>query len=99
MKGIILRDFVLDLTLQWYHHLSFCALYRRSIRYNRDLFDDGSAQNGVNMDPIIELLDRFKAEQERLGTGHMGGVDVARVRELESRVVELTNRNDISWMH
>jgi len=52
-------------------------------------------KNGVNMDPIIEVLDRFKAEQERLGTGHMGGVDVARVRELENRVVDLTNRNDI----
>lgn len=52
-------------------------------------------KKGVNMDPIIEVLDRFKAEQERLGIGHMGGVDVARVRELENRVVELTNRSDI----
>jgi len=52
-------------------------------------------KNGVNMDPIIEVLDRFKAEQDRLGTGHLGGVDVARVRELENRVVDLTNRNDI----
>lgn len=52
-------------------------------------------KNGVNMDPIIEVLDRFKAEQDRLGTGNLGGVDVARVRELENRVVDLTNRNDI----
>lgn len=51
-------------------------------------------KNGVNMDPIIEVLDRFKAEQDRLGT-NMGGVDAARVRELENRVVELTNRSDI----
>ena len=39
------------------------------------------------MDPIIEVLDRFKAEQDRLCT-NMGGVDAARVRELENRVVE-----------
>jgi len=52
-------------------------------------------KTGVNMDPIVEVLDRFKAEQDRLGTGHMGGVDVARVRELENRVVELTNRGDV----
>ena len=44
-------------------------------------------KNGVNMDPIIEVLNRFKAEQDRLCT-NMGGVDAARVRELENRVVE-----------
>jgi hypothetical protein len=48
-------------------------------------------KNGVNMDPIIEVLDRFKAEQDRLGT-NMGGVDAARVRELENRVVEFTGK-------
>lgn len=52
-------------------------------------------KNGVNMDPITEVLDRFKAEQDRLGTGNLGGVDVARVRELENRVLELTNRSDV----
>ncbi|KAL9184835.1 hypothetical protein ACHAXT_002612 [Thalassiosira profunda] len=52
-------------------------------------------KQGVNMDPIVEVLDRFKAEQDRLGTGHGGGVDAARVRELENRVVDLTNRADI----
>jgi len=50
---------------------------------------------GVNMDPIVEVLDRFKAEQDRLGTTAGGSVDAARVRELENRVVELTNRSDI----
>ncbi|KAL7553004.1 hypothetical protein ACHAWF_016249 [Thalassiosira exigua] len=54
-------------------------------------------KQGVNMDPIIEVLDRFKAEQERLGTGPGGrgaggGADAARVRELEDRVAGLTNR-------
>mmetsp|Transcript_304 Transcript_304/g.604 ORF Transcript_304/g.604 Transcript_304/m.604 type:complete len:658 (+) Transcript_304:420-2393(+) len=54
-------------------------------------------KNGVNMDPIIEVLDRFKAEQDRLGTSRMGGnnVDAARVRELENRVVELTNQSEM----
>lgn len=52
-------------------------------------------KQGVNMDPIVEVLDRFKAEQDRLGTSAMGGVDAARVRELENRVVELTNRADM----
>lgn len=51
-------------------------------------------KQNVNMDPIVEVLDRFKAEQDRLGTS-VGGVDAARVRELENRVVELTNRSDI----
>ena len=51
-------------------------------------------KQSVNMDPIIEVLDRFKAEQDRLGT-NIGGVDAVRVRELENRVVELTNRSDI----
>lgn len=54
----------------------------------------------VNMAPIIEVLDRFKAEQDRLGTLHAanggggGGLEGARVRELEDRVVELTNMSD-----
>lgn len=49
----------------------------------------------VNMAPIIEVLDRFKAEQERLGTlSNGGGIESARVRELENRVVELTNMSD-----
>jgi len=52
-------------------------------------------KQGVNMDPIVEVLDRFKAEQERLGTTNLGGVEVARVRELENRVVELTNRAEV----
>ena len=52
-------------------------------------------KQGVVMDPIIEVLDRFKAEQERLRGDAFGGVDAARVRELENRVVELTNRSDI----
>jgi hypothetical protein len=51
-------------------------------------------KQGVNMESIVEVLDRFKAEQERLG-GTTGGVDAIRVRELENRVVELTNRVDI----
>eukprot|EP00584_Thalassiosira_punctigera_P009437 CAMPEP_0172545164 /NCGR_PEP_ID=MMETSP1067-20121228/15151_1 /TAXON_ID=265564 ORGANISM="Thalassiosira punctigera, Strain Tpunct2005C2" /NCGR_SAMPLE_ID=MMETSP1067 /ASSEMBLY_ACC=CAM_ASM_000444 /LENGTH=662 /DNA_ID=CAMNT_0013331859 /DNA_START=129 /DNA_END=2117 /DNA_ORIENTATION=- len=50
---------------------------------------------GVNMDPIVEVLDRFKAEQDRLGTTAGGNVDAARVRELENRVVELTARSDV----
>ena len=55
----------------------------------------------VNMAPIIEVLDRFKAEQDRLGTLHAangGGssttIEGVRVRELENRVVELTNMSD-----
>mmetsp|Transcript_28280 Transcript_28280/g.59474 ORF Transcript_28280/g.59474 Transcript_28280/m.59474 type:complete len:683 (+) Transcript_28280:277-2325(+) len=52
-------------------------------------------KQGINMDPIIEVLDRFKAEQERLRGDSFGGVDAARVRELENRVVDLTNRVDI----
>lgn len=52
-------------------------------------------KQGVNMDPIIEVLDRFKAEQERLGSISPAALDGARVRELENRVVELTNRVDI----
>ena len=55
---------------------------------------------------IIEVLDRFEAEQDRLGMGRGGdasnnggtggsGMDAARVRELENRVVELTNQTDI----
>ena len=52
-------------------------------------------KQGVNMDPIVEVLDRFKAEQERLGGVSPGTVDSARVRELENRVVELTNRSDL----
>lgn len=51
-------------------------------------------KSGVNMDPIVEVLDRFKAEQDRLGTNR-GGVDTARVRELENRVLDLTNQSDI----
>lgn len=51
-------------------------------------------KQGVNMESIVEVLDRFKAEQERLG-GTTGGIDAIRVRELENRVVELTNRVDI----
>ena len=43
---------------------------------------------GVNMGPIVEVLDRFRAEQDRLGVA-------ARVRELEERVVELTGRADV----
>lgn len=50
---------------------------------------------GVNMEPIVEVLDRFKAEQDRLGTTAGGSVDAARVRELENRVVDLVNRSDI----
>ena len=52
------------------------------------------AEERSEHDPIIEVLDRFKAEQDRLCTD-MGGVDDARVRELENHVVELTNRSDI----
>ena len=52
-------------------------------------------KQGVNMDPIIEVLDRFKAEQERLGSLSTGNIDGARVRELENRMVELANRVDI----
>ncbi len=56
----------------------------------------------VNMAPIVEVLDRFKAEQDRLGTLHAvnggGGssttIEGVRVRELENRVVELTNMSD-----
>ena len=55
----------------------------------------GSAQAAEDGHRHIEVLDRFKAEQDRLGTGHGGGVDVARVRELENRVVDLTNRADV----
>ena len=51
-------------------------------------------KSGINMDPIVEVLDRFKAEQDRLGTNR-GGVDAARVRELENRVLDLANRSDI----
>ena len=53
----------------------------------------------LDMGAIVEVLDRFKAEQDRLRTGRDanggGGIDAARVRELENRVVELTNQTDI----
>jgi ankyrin repeat protein len=52
----------------------------------------------LDMGSIIEVLDQFKAEQDRLGMGqggNAGGIDAARVRELENRVVELTNQTDI----
>ncbi|KAL3775607.1 hypothetical protein ACHAWO_006815 [Cyclotella atomus] len=52
-------------------------------------------KQSVNMDPIIEVLDRFKAEQERLGGISPAALDGARVRELENRVVELANRVDL----
>ena len=46
------------------------------------------------MEPIIEILARSKAEQDRFGT-NMGCVDAASVWELENCVVELTNQSDI----
>ena len=51
----------------------------------------------LDMGAIVEVLDRFKAEQDRLGMGRdgAGGIDAARLRELENRVVELTNQTDI----
>lgn len=52
-------------------------------------------KQGVNMGPIVEVLDRFKVEQERLGTTNLGGVEVARVHELENRVLELTQRTEL----
>ncbi|KAL3795734.1 hypothetical protein ACHAW5_007340 [Stephanodiscus triporus] len=56
------------------------------------------SDGGLNVSVIIEVLDRFKAEQDRLGMGrdpNGGGLDSARVRELENRVVELTNQADM----
>jgi ankyrin repeat protein len=54
----------------------------------------------LNIGSIIEVLDRFRAEQDRLGLGRDdgtggGGIDNARVRELENRVVVLTNQTEI----
>ena len=48
-------------------------------------------KNRVNIDSITEVLDPFKAEQNRTGA-NIGSVDVARVQELENRLVELTNQ-------
>jgi len=63
----------------------------------------GAGDGNLNVSAIIEVLDRFKAEQDRLGTSthnknEGGGMDndaQLRVRELENRVLELTNRYDV----
>jgi ankyrin repeat protein len=55
----------------------------------------------LNVGSIVEVLDRFRAEQDRLGLGRDdngvggGGIDNARLRELENRVVALTNQTEI----
>ncbi|KAL7458056.1 hypothetical protein ACHAWC_009546 [Mediolabrus comicus] len=51
-------------------------------------------KQGVNMDPIKEVLTRFKQEQQRLGVTKNGNVDNARFRELEDRVALLTNKTE-----
>ncbi|KAL7497414.1 hypothetical protein ACHAWT_008203 [Skeletonema menzelii] len=51
-------------------------------------------KQGINMDPIKEVLTRFKQEQQRLGSTNTGNVDNARFRELEDRVVVLTNKTE-----
>jgi ankyrin repeat protein len=52
-------------------------------------------KQGVNMDPIKEVLRRFKQEQERLGGTNNGSVDNARFRDLEDRVAFLTNKTEM----
>mmetsp|Transcript_28301 Transcript_28301/g.41556 ORF Transcript_28301/g.41556 Transcript_28301/m.41556 type:complete len:615 (+) Transcript_28301:121-1965(+) len=51
-------------------------------------------KQGINMDPIKEVLTRFKQEQQRLGGTNNGSVDNARFRELEDRVAVLTNKTE-----
>lgn len=64
----------------------------------------GAGDSNLNVSAIIEVLDRFKAEQDRLGVsthtndgggGSMGIDAQLRVREVENRVLELTNRYDV----